>query len=61
MVEDDGGVIVPVYNWTDIFATRFKKIVGIKKLHHFKFPSAEHGVVYTKKRSDGKETKVELF
>ena len=28
---EDGTVIVPVYNWTDFFATRFRKIPGIKK------------------------------
>lgn len=61
VVEDDGRVIVPTYNWTDFFATRFKKIPGIKKLHHFRFPSTECGVVYTKLQSDGKETKVKLL
>ena len=61
VVEPDGSIIVPVYNWTDLFATRFKKILGIKKLHHFRFPLAERGMVYTKTRSDGKETKFSIL
>ena len=61
VVEDDGRVVVPTYDWTDYFAPRFKKVVGIKKLHHFRFSSAEPGVVYTKDRSDGKETKLNLL
>ena len=28
---EDGTVMVPIYNWTYFFATRFRKIPGIKK------------------------------
>ena len=56
----DGTVVVPIYDWTDFFATRFKKITGVKKVHHLRFSSSEPGVVYTKQRSDWKEEKVDI-
>ena len=32
-----GEVTVPTYDWTSYFATLYKKIIGIKKYHHFNF------------------------
>ena len=58
---EDGTVIVPVYNCTDFFATRFTKIPGIKILHHFRFDSSEPGVVYVMTQSDSIEVKKELL
>ena len=53
VASDDGTMIVPTYNWTDFFATRMKKVPGIKKYHHFSFKSDNPGgVIYLKLRSD---------
>lgn len=42
----DGRVIVPVYDWCTFLGQYFKKIVNIKKFHHFRFSKEEPGVVY---------------
>ena len=52
---EDGTTIVPTLDWTDFFATRMKKIPGIKKLHHFRFTSSSPGWVFVKVRSDTPE------
>ena len=52
VVTEDGGMIVPTYDWISFLAPKFKKLSGIKKGHHFRFPSSEPGVVYTKERAD---------
>ncbi len=56
VVGDDGEVIVPTYDWTDFFATKFKKLPAIKKLHHLRMMSSMPGDVYVKERSDGQES-----
>ncbi len=38
--------------WTSFFAAKFKKLAGIKKLHHFRINSAQPGTVFVKERSD---------
>ena len=58
---EDGEVIVPVFNWTSFFATKLKKLIGIKKLHHFKFNSSNPGVVTAKERCDTSETEINLL
>lgn len=58
---EDGTVIVPTYNWTDLFAPRFKKFAGIKKYHHFRFDHSQPGIVFAKKRADTAEVKVDLL
>ena len=55
VVDDDGTVIVPTHDWTDLFAPHFRKFEGIKKYHHFRFLSSEPGVMYAKFHSDSKE------
>ena len=35
----------------------FRKLTGIKKMHHFRFVSSEPGVVYYKRHSDEEEVK----
>ena len=57
----DGDTIVPVFDWTSMFAEHFKKLPGIKKLHHFRFTSSEPGVVYTKTSSDATEKRHALL
>ena len=59
---EDGSVIVPTYDWTDFFASSFKKVIGIKKLRHFRFSASEPGCVFTKQCCDSdEEEKVELL
>lgn len=57
---EDGSTIVPIYNWTDFFAPRMKKITGIKKRHHFRFKSASLGLVFTKEQCDLTEVEHQL-
>lgn len=58
---EDGTNIVPTHDWTDFFASRLKKFIGIKDYHHFRFVAGEPGVVYARKHSDTAEEKVELL
>ena len=60
-VEADGTIVVPTYNWTGLLVTRFRKFVGIKKYHHFRFVSSEPGVMYVRKHSNTTEEKVILL
>ena len=50
----------PNFDWADFFAPHMKKIVGIKKLHHFRFLADEPGVVYTKLSCNSSEKREEL-
>ena len=58
---EDESTIVQTYDWTDFFAPRMKKIIGIKKLHHFRIESASPGCVFTKEQCDSTEVKHELL
>ena len=58
---EDGSTIVPTYDWTSFFAPHFKKIVGIKKYHHFRMSSSQPGVVFLKEHSDTPEVKLSLL
>ena len=53
--------MVPTFDWTRFLCTKFTKITRVKVKHHFRVSSSEPGVVYTKDRSDGTETKHELL
>ncbi len=57
VVDSDGGVVVPMYDWASFFAPIFKKLPEIKVTHHFHVSSSKPGFVVTKKHSDsaGKE------
>lgn len=55
VVTEDGKTVVPTYNWTDLFASRFRKFDGIKKHYHFRFISSDPGAVYVKLHSDTTE------
>ena len=52
VVDEDGNTIVPTFDWTNFFATRFQRFVGMKSYHHFRFVALEPGVVYARKHSD---------
>ena len=58
---EDGTTVVPVFDWSSFFATRFRKLPGIKKIHHLRFPSSDPGVVYVKTHSDEEEVKFNLL
>ena len=51
MVDSDGGVIVPMYDWSSFFAPLFKKLSEIKVAHHFHMTSSKPGVVIAKQHS----------
>ena len=61
VASEDGSTIVPAYNWTDFFATKLKKIIGIKKNHHFRFDSTSPGVVHIRERCDTSEHSLDLL
>ena len=42
---EDDRTIITTYDWTSFFVTKFKKIPGIKKIHHFRFSSSSPGCV----------------
>ena len=50
VVEAYGSVVVPIFDWTDYFATRFWKFTGIKRIHHFRIPSSEPGDLMAQKQ-----------
>lgn len=43
---ENGNIIVPMWNWSDFFASHFKRVPSIKKYHHFHFTSSLPGVVF---------------
>ena len=43
---EDGSTVVSTYNWMDFFATQVRKIVGIRKFHHFRMSSSSLGNVF---------------
>ena len=55
VVDELGNTVVPCYDWSTFLISRFKKLPGIKKGHHFRIPDTEPGVVYVKSGSDGEE------
>lgn len=59
--DENGSMIVPTYNWTDFFAPRIKKVVGIKKYHHFRCDSSQPGVVFVKEHADTNEQTIDLM
>ena len=43
--DQDGNVIVPMYDWSTFLSDHFTRLVGIKKLHHFYCCADKPGVV----------------
>ena len=58
---EDGNTIVNTYDWTDSFASRMKKVTGIKKFHHFRVTSSSPGCVFVRERSDTEERSINLL
>ena len=57
----NGEVIVPTYDWTSYFATTYKKIIGIKKYHHFNFDATSPGKVNVRCAHDGPVTTLNIL
>ena len=58
---EDRSMIVPMYNWSTLLASHFKKIVGIKKFHHFRMLSSTPGILYVKEHTDTEEVSLTLL
>ena len=52
--------MVPTYDW-QFFTPHFKKVTGIKKLHHLRFTSASPGCAFVKERAGSEEVKQCFF
>ena len=50
-----GEVFVPTYDWKTYLPSFFKKVVGIKKIHHFIFSKESQGNIILKEASDSEE------
>lgn len=61
MVNSGGAVIVPMRDWASFFASKFKKVSGIKKTHHFHVTTGKPGVIATKLHSDSKQEEINIL
>ena len=52
--------VVPTRDWASFLAPHLKKIVGIKKFHHFRFTSSSPGTVFVRQYADISETALSL-
>ncbi len=58
---EDGNTLVTAYDWTSFFATKFRKIPGIKKFHHFNFDVKHPGSVLAKEHADTREIEIKIL
>ena len=56
-----GEVVVPMYNWTTMFAGYLRKLKHIKKYQHFTIDASTLGSVRVKLESDSEEEQVSLL
>ena len=56
-----GEVFVPTYDWQSFFATRMKKVTGIKGYHQFVMSNSSPGTVTCKQYSDSTGTSMKLI
>ena len=56
-----GEMIVPIYNWTTMFAGKLKKLKNIKKYQHFTITSTAPGSVCVRYESDTDEECITLL
>ena len=47
----EGEVVVPTRDWAEFLSPKFRRVVGIKQYHHFRFDRSSPGVVYLKLHS----------
>ena len=52
---EDGSTLVKTYDWSTYLTPHFKRIIGIKKYHHFRFCSSQPNVVFVKEHADTPE------
>ena len=50
--DEDGKVIVPTYDWKAFLTPAYKKVVGLKKNHHFHISDAVSGKLLTKEYTE---------
>ena len=55
---EDGTVIVPTYNWQTFLSPYFRKVDGIKSLHHFIFQAGSTAV--TMRATEGEEQSFQI-
>ena len=58
---EDGTTVLCTYYWTSFFVTLFRKITGIKKIHHFSFDSKCPGSVSMKEQCATSEEEISLL
>ena len=58
---EDGSTLVPTNNWTDFLAPHVRKLLGIKRFHHFIFDAADPGAVRVKVQADIDENRIVLM
>ena len=56
----EGEMLVPSYNWAEMFAPHLRKLKNIKSYQHFRFDSSTPGVVHFRHTSDSEEDRVDL-
>ena len=58
---EDGTPLIPTYDWSTFFATKMKKLKGIKKYQHFSFNSSQNGKVICATESDSPTTTINIL
>ena len=59
--DEKGSIIAASYDWSTYLAPHFKRILNIKKYHHFRLSSETPGIVYLKLNADSNEEEVEIL
>ena len=54
-------VTVPTYDWVSFLDPYFKKLLGVKGYHHFRFSKDAPGRVYCKRYTDSEEVEFDLL
>ena len=60
----DGTSVVPFYDWSGFFNNDKvikTALIGISRMHHFRFPYDKPGCVFVKDSSNGAERKINLL
>ena len=59
--DEKGSTNVPFFDWSAYLGPHFKRIVNIKKYHHFRFSFANPGIVYIKLNADSLEEEIKII
>ena len=57
----DGSVIVPAYDWASFLDPFFRKLLGVKGYHHFRFSKDAPGRGYCKRYADSKAVEFDFL